>query len=150
MAMPDTPLLTADTIIEIKNKIILIERKYEPFGFAIPGGFVDVGETVEQAAIREAKEETCLDVELRCLLGVYSDPARDKRGHNACSVFIARATGKPQAGDDACNILLIDIFEPLPPLAFDHEQVLMDYKNFLQTGKIPSPMEKIKRLQNNK
>ena len=146
MPKPVTPLLTADTIIENQGKIILIERKYAPPGFAIPGGFVDVGESVEQAAIREAREETGLDVHLKALLGVYSNPARDPRGHNVCTVFVASAEGTPVAGDDAGAVHHFDINEPLPELAFDHATILADYKAYLSSGKTPDPATMLARL----
>src|SRR6187399_3003309 len=95
------PLLTVDIIIEIDGKIVLIERKNPPHGWALPGGFIDYGESAEDAAVREAKEETRLDVELIEQFHVYSDPARDPRQHTISTVFIARAEGKPEGGDDA-------------------------------------------------
>ena len=103
---PRTPYLTTDGIIElyegdIFKGIVLIERKNDPKGLALPGGFVDVGERVEDALIREMQEETNLEVEIRKLLGVYSDPKRDPRFHTASVVFIAKAQGQPQGGDDA-------------------------------------------------
>ena len=97
MVTPTTPLIAVDIIIELIDRehspIVLIERKNPPYGWAIPGGFVDVGETLEHAAVREAKEETCLDVTLTCLLGNYSDPGRDARHHTVSAVYIAQAKG---------------------------------------------------------
>lgn len=137
MTRPITPALTVDIIIEMVDRpdrpIVLIERRYPPYGWALPGGFVDVGETLEQAAIREAKEETGLDVSLKILLGCYSDPSRDARGHTASAVYIAEAHGIPQALDDAKNIALHDAATP-PALAFDHALILADYLRFKETG----------------
>ena len=137
MTRPITPALTVDIIIEMIDRperpIVLIERRYPPHGWALPGGFVDVGETLEQAAIREAKEETGLDVSLKVLLGCYSDPARDARGHTASAVYIAEARGKPQALDDAKNIALHSA-TTLPALAFDHALILADYLHYRATG----------------
>ncbi|HEX7047036.1 MAG TPA: NUDIX hydrolase [Gammaproteobacteria bacterium] len=133
MSRPETPLLTVDVIIELldeRGKIVLIERRHEPFGWALPGGFVDVGETVEQAAVREAKEETGLDVTLKQLLGVYSDPQRDPRGHTVSVTFIATANGEPRGGDDAGQAQAFDPANP-PVLAFDHAKILADYRNSL-------------------
>src|ERR1700737_5574680 len=101
MPRPVCPPIAADVIAEIGNRIVLIERKNFPEGWAIPGGFVDFGETVEQAAIREAKEEISLEVEIRALLGIYSRPDRDPRGQTITAVYIARAMGAPVAADDA-------------------------------------------------
>lgn len=132
MPKPETPLLTVDLVIELLDeqvRIVLIERKYEPLGWALPGGFVDIGETVEQAAVREAQEETGLNVELKHLLGVYSDPHRDPRGHTASVVFIAQARGKPRGGDDAGEARSFDPAKP-PQLAFDHAQILDDYRRW--------------------
>src|SRR6516162_8766158 len=109
MARPDCPPIAADVIIEIGSQIVLIERKNFPFGWAIPGGFVEFGESVEQTAVREIREETCLEVELRVLLGVYSRPDRDPRGHTVTVVYIGRARGNPRAADDAQNV---DLFDP--------------------------------------
>jgi len=143
MSKPVTPLLTADVIIEMPlladKPIVLIERKYEPYGWAIPGGFVEVGETIATAARREALEETCLQVELDMLLGIYSDPDRDFRGHTACAVFIASATGQPKAADDAKNIALFDPGHIDVELAFDHRQILDDYLVYRQSGNIKLP-----------
>ena len=122
------PLPTVDIIIELEDKgIILIKRAKEPFGWAIPGGFVDYGESLEDAARREALEETSLEVELLGHFGAYSAPERDPRHHTISVVFRARAEGKPEAKDDA---LALGVFtkEDLPsPLAFDHGQILADY-----------------------
>jgi len=139
MPTPVTPLLTVDTIIEMTDRpgrpIVLIERKNPPHGWALPGGFVDVGECLEQAAVREALEETSLQVELQVLLGCYSDPARDARGHTVATVYIATASGEPRAADDAMNIKLIDPAESLQ-LAFDHATILSDYLRFRETGQV--------------
>jgi 8-oxo-dGTP diphosphatase len=140
MPKPTTPLLAADILIELINlpnrPFVLIERAYTPYGWAVPGGFVDVGETVEQAAIREAKEETCLDVTLTALLGIYSNPERDSRNHTVTAVYVAKAAGMPRAADDAKNFGIFT-FDNLPTiLAFDHAQVVEDYKNYRVTGKV--------------
>jgi len=141
---PVTPLLTVDIIIEMADRpgrpIVLIERKYPPHGWAVPGGFVDVGETLEAAAIREAKEETSLDVRLASLLGNYSDPARDARGHTVSAVYVAEASGQPLAADDARHL---DVFDPTdaPLLVFDHAQIIADYLAFRQTGR-PVPLRR--------
>jgi len=139
MTKPVTPLLAADIIIQLidlpERPFILIERAYPPYGWAIPGGFVDVGETVEKAAIREAKEEVSLDVRLIDLLGLYSNPKRDTRNHTVTAVYIAEAEDMPKAADDAksCGIFT---FDKLPlMLAFDHASVLEDFGHYLKTGK---------------
>jgi len=143
MPIPVTPLLTVDIIIELTDQpdrpIILIERKNPPHGWALPGGFVDVGESVEQAAVREAREEVSLEVSLTQLLGCYSDPARDPRGHTASIVYVAEAQGTPVAADDALNTKVFTI-EALPgQLAFDHSKILDDYRTWRETGQIPLP-----------
>jgi 8-oxo-dGTP diphosphatase len=139
MPRPVCPPLAADVIVEIGNQIVLIERKNFPFGWAILGGFVDFGETVEQAAVREAREEISLEVELRALLGVYSRPDRDPRGQTVTVVYIGLGSGSPIASDDAKKVGLFDPATLPSPLAFDHEQILADYRHFLQTGEYPAP-----------
>ena len=147
MPIPETPALTVDIIIEMhdqpNNPIVLIERKYPPHGWAIPGGFVDVGETISTAAIREALEETCLEVKLDVLLGCYSDPARDDRGHTVSLVYVAHASGEPRAADDAADVMLLNPCEAAELakvlLAFDHERILVDYCRYRQTGQICLP-----------
>ncbi len=130
MPRPRTPDLAVDVIIELEDRpgrpIVLIERRFPPAGHALPGGFVDLGETVENAARREAREETGLDITLGTLLGVYSDPSRDPRGHTVSLVYIATATGEPVAGDDAAGVLIVNP-GAAPPLVFDHGLILGDY-----------------------
>lgn len=139
MARPITPALAVDTIIELldyERKIVLIERRNPPHGWAIPGGFVDVGETLETAAIREAKEETGLKVTLKCLLGNYSNPHRDPRGHTITPVYVAEASGSPVAADDAKNVVIVDAAAHGKKLAFDHQMILTDYLDYLSCGKL--------------
>jgi len=139
-----TPFLTVDIIIEVENHgIVLIERKNPPPGWALPGGFVDDGETLEAAAIREAKEETSLDVQLMEQFHTYSDPKRDPRHHTVSTVFIARASGVPKGADDAKQAELFRE-EKLPsPVAFDHLQILRDYFHYKKTGERPAPGQAI-------
>ena len=120
------PTPTVDIIIEIKGQIVLIERRNPPFGWALPGGFVDYGESFETAALREAEEETGLKVDNLRQFHTYSDPARDPRQHTASTVFTGEAKGSPKAGDDAARAELFTA-ENLPPLAFDHAKILADY-----------------------
>ncbi len=121
------PVPTADIIIRVRGGIVLIRRKNEPLGWAIPGGFIDYGESAEHAAVREAKEETSLDVEDLELFGVYSDPERDPRMHTISTVFTARGIGTPQADDDAEEIGVFTRDNLPSPLAFDHANILEDY-----------------------
>ena len=122
------PFPTVDIIIEMeKGGIILIERKNPPFGWALPGGFVDYGESLESAALREAEEETSLVVELLYQLGAYSDPARDPRHHTISVVFVAKGKGEPKAADDAKTAAVFHRNSLPEHLAFDHGKILREY-----------------------
>ena len=142
MPRPETPVIAADAIIELLDypdkPIVLIERRNPPPGWAIPGGFVDIGESVPDAAVREALEETCMEVRLRCLLGVYSKPDRDPRGHTVSMIYVAEAHGEPAAADDAASVGIFDPAVIDVPLAFDHEQILRDYLEYRRTGVVPA------------
>ena len=142
MPRPETPVIAADAIIELldlpERPIVLIERKNPPPGWAIPGGFVDIGESVPDAAVREALEETRMEVRLRCLLGVYSKPDRDPRGHTVSMIYVAEAHGEPVAADDAANVGIFDPAAVDVPLAFDHETILRDYLEYRRTGRVPA------------
>jgi ADP-ribose pyrophosphatase YjhB (NUDIX family) len=117
-----------DIIIEVEGGgVVLIERENEPHGWALPGGFVDYGESLETAALREAKEETSLDVDLIEQFHTYSNPARDPRRHTISTVFVARAGGTPQAASDARNIGIFTWMSLPEPLVFDHADILKDY-----------------------
>jgi ADP-ribose pyrophosphatase YjhB (NUDIX family) len=131
------PVPTVDIIIELGGGVVLIERRHEPHGWAIPGGFVDWGETLAQAARREAQEETSLDVELVELLGCYSDPRRDQRLHTVSAVFVARAGGSPRGGDDAARAQVFREDALPEPIVFDHETILADYFAWRKTGRRP-------------
>lgn len=127
-----SPIPTVDIIIEITRKngqegIILIKRKNPPHGWALPGGFVDRGESLEEAAVREAKEETSLYIKLKSQFHTYSDPKRDPRQHTISTVYVATAQGKPKAQDDAQDIRIFTEEEINFPLAFDHKKILADY-----------------------
>ena len=122
------PKITVDVIIKFKEGIVLIKRKNPPYGWAVPGGFVDYGETLEEAAVREMKEETNLDVELERQMHTYSDPKRDPRGHTITTFFIGVGKGELKAQDDALEVGVFGKDE-IPPLAFDHEKVLDDFFN---------------------
>ena len=134
------PLLTVDIIIESADgAIVLVERKNPPHGWALPGGFVDYGESVENAAVREAKEETSLDISLTEQFYTYSDPRRDARHHTVSTVFIANAQGAPRGGDDAKAARQFHENELPAPLVFDHAKILRDYFVFKRTGLRPKP-----------
>lgn len=132
------PVPTVDIIIELIDRphrpIVLIERQNPPYGWAIPGGFVDYGESVETAARREAEEETSLQVELIEQFQVYSDPNRDPRQHTLSVVFLATAKGEPQAQDDAKALGVFSVWEMPAPLCFDHDQILQDYWRYRHYG----------------
>lgn len=124
---PGNPLPTVDLIIEYNKGIILIKRRNPPEGWALPGGFVDCGESLEDAAVREAKEETGLDVDLLRQFHTYSAPDRDPRHHTIATVYIARAEGRAVAGDDAKEIGVFSK-DMLPgQIAFDHREIINDY-----------------------
>lgn len=133
-----SPTPTVDIIIELVHRpnrpILLIERLNPPYGWAIPGGFVDYGESVETAARREAKEETGLDIDLIEQFQVYSDPDRDPRQHTLSIVFLATATTDPQAGDDAKAIGIFELWQLPQPLCFDHDRILKDYWHYRYYG----------------
>jgi 8-oxo-dGTP diphosphatase len=132
------PVPTVDIIIALRDRphqpIVLIERLNPPYGWAIVGGFVDYGECLEDAARREAREETGLQVELIYLLGIYSDPSRDARQHTISAVYMAEAMGEPKADDDAKSVGIFGAGEMPPQLCFDHAQILQDYWRYRTYG----------------
>jgi ADP-ribose pyrophosphatase YjhB (NUDIX family) len=134
---PAPPVPTVDVIIEVGDRIVLVRRKHPPPGWAIPGGFIDAGERAQDAAVREALEETGLRVTLTELLGVYSDPVRDPRRHTISTVYIGTAEGTPEGDDDAAEARLFSERALPSPLAFDHAQILADYFRFRKTGHRP-------------
>jgi len=133
--LPRNPFLTIDIIIEMEQGIVLIERENPPHGWAIPGGFVDYGESLESAAKREAKEETNLDVKLLEQFHAYSDPLRDPRFHTASIVFIARGDGFLKACDDAKNAKIFSGTTLPSNIVFDHNDILNDYFKYRQGQK---------------
>jgi 8-oxo-dGTP diphosphatase len=133
-----SPAPTVDIIIELGGGgIVLVQRKFPPLGWAIPGGFVDYGERLATAAVREAREETSLDVTLTDLLGCYSDPRRDARRHTISTVYVARAEGQPVAADDAAALGVFTRDDLPAPLCFDHATILADYFRFRASGERP-------------
>jgi len=139
MGRPQTPLVSVDIIIELPGRpgrVVFIERHNPPRGLALPGGFVDLGESVADAARREAYEETGLEVRLRGLLGVYSEPGRDPRGNTVSVVFVADAEGEPVAGDDARAVRLLDAAE-VTGLVFDHARMIEDFLSVAEIGFSP-------------
>lgn len=131
---PRTPLLTVDGVLIEDGAVLLIRRRHPPFAghYALPGGFVDVGETVETAVVREVQEETGLVVAVDCLLGVYSDPARDPRGHTVSATFLVRRQGGTLAGADDADDARFFPLDALPPLAFDHAHILADARRAVE------------------
>lgn len=133
MKEPKTPLLAVDAVLRLWDGedfrgIVLIERLYPPYGLALPGGFVEVGERVEEAVLREVREETGLEARIKRLLKVYSDPARDPRFHVVSVVFVCDAQGEPKAGSDAKRVRVYPLEKiPLNLLVFDHREILLDY-----------------------
>jgi 8-oxo-dGTP diphosphatase len=122
-----TPFLAADAVILFQNGIVLIRRDNPPYQgcFALPGGFVEIGETVEDAAVREAREETGLAIDLLGLVGIYSDPGRDPRGHVVSAAFLSRGKGELVSGSDARSAEVVPL-DNLPRLAFDHDKIVRD------------------------
>jgi 8-oxo-dGTP diphosphatase len=139
--MPERgPSPTVDVVIALPgDRVVLVRRKHPPPGWALPGGFVDEGETLEAAAVREAREETGLAVTLVDLLYVYSDPRRDPRRHTLSAVYVGRADGEPAGGDDAAEARAFRWSELPSPVAFDHGEILADARRFLLTGTRPRP-----------
>lgn len=134
------PALTTDLLIHRDGAVVLVKRRHEPLGWALPGGFVDPGERVGPAAVREALEETGLAVHLESLFHVYSDPSRDVRRHTATVVWIASAEGEPVGGDDAAEAHWFPLDALPSPLAFDHGAILGHFRAFLRTGALPDPL----------
>jgi 8-oxo-dGTP diphosphatase len=127
------PLPTVDIIIRDGNRVVLIERRNEPSGWALPGGFVDYGESLEAAAVREAREETGLELADLQQFRAYSDPSRDPRQHNITVVFSAHGIGTLRAGDDAKTARWFALADLPVPLCFDHAQILADYRDHYRT-----------------
>ncbi len=146
-ATPRNPVPTVDVIIEMRDpaepggeaRIVLIKRKNEPQGWALPGGFVDYGEHLATAARREANEETELAVELTELFHCYSDPSRDARLHTVSAVFIATAQGTPVGADDALEAAWFALDALPAPIVFDHSHIIDDYKAYRERGVRPPP-----------
>ncbi|MDD3041375.1 MAG: NUDIX hydrolase [Methanosarcinaceae archaeon] len=127
---PPSPKLTVDAVILFENRLVLVKRKNSPYKghFALPGGFVEIGESTENAVCREAFEETGLSIEIIKLIGVYSDPSRDPRGHTVSVCYLAKGRGIVQAGSDAAAAELFGL-DSIPELAFDHNKIINDAKS---------------------
>ncbi len=129
------PSPAVDAIIELPgNRIVLVRRRYEPIGWALPGGFVDMGEPLEKACAREAMEATGLKVELLEQFFTYSDPSRDKRRHTISTVYLTRADGEPTGADDAAEAKAFRLDELPSPIVFDHAQIIEDFRRYRTTG----------------
>ena len=135
MPIPQGPSPTVDAIIELEGgKVVLVRRRFEPLGWALPGGFVEIGETLDKACAREALEETGLAVELVEQFFTYSDPRRDPRRHTLSTVYLARAHGVPRGADDAAEARGFGLDELPSPICFDHARILSDYRRYRETG----------------
>ncbi len=142
MMRPVTPLITVDAIIELADgKLVLVKRKYPPAGWAIPGGFVDPGESLAEAVRREAREETSLDIEVVSIFHVYSKPWRDPRGDTVSVVYCARAEGCPEAGDDAAEAVAFAPDDLPDVIAFDHRKIIQQFLQWKKNGVRPSVEE---------
>jgi len=137
MSSHRNPLPTVDVAIRCSGGVVLVERRNPPFGWALPGGFVDEGESLETAAVREAMEETGLDVRLEEQFFTYSDPGRDPRQHTITTVFLGSADGVPRGGDDAASARVWRWSELPADLCFDHGRILRDVARYLETGRRP-------------
>ena len=136
MAAYKNPTPTVDCIVEMpRDRIVLIMRKNEPIGWALPGGFVDEGEPLHNACVREVKEETGLDVDLSEQFFTYSDPSRDPRKHTISTVYIGWAEGEPSGSDDAAEAKAFKLDELPRDMCFDHGMILSDYLTYKRTGK---------------
>lgn len=131
---PETPQITVDAIIQIEGGIVLVERKYPPLGWAIPGGFVDPGESLLEAVKREALEETNLEIDVVDLFHVYSKPWRDPRGDTVSAVYWSTAVGDPVGGDDAAKAVVFLESELPEDIAFDHKDIIKQFFHWRKTG----------------
>jgi 8-oxo-dGTP diphosphatase len=131
------PVPTVDIVIQCAGGVVLVKRKYPPLGWALPGGFVEEGESLESAGIREALEETGLHICLTEQFFTYADPGRDPRRHTITTVYLAGANGTPEGGDDAASARVWPWRRVPRPLCFDHERILRDVERYLETGQRP-------------